>query len=310
MGKNRPKGRLAVRDNIDQAQARNDAYYMMWYDNLYQLAAATLHWEGMPSEVDRRFVNMALFGSGLVVFYWDPDYDRYFCLRGVPSGEIDMYNNPLAFTAYGAGNYHKHLRASECVPLWLNYRRVPLLPAIDLYAQRLSRIDRTIDVNLLQQMTPPIVECEESQRLTVQAALDDIYSGKPVVVGNTGLAQMMQMHYVTNDAEYIVDKLWDAKISCLREYLTLIGVDNTPVDKAERVQSAEVDSNNEEIELFGLVRLDTLRQGCQAVNRMFGKSEGTRPAVRLWVDFNSDFSSDNWAFLNRAGGAENGSELS
>lgn len=308
MGKNKPKARIAVRPNVNQAVIRNDDFYLMWYDNLYQLAAATLNWEGMPVEVDKRFVNMALFASGLVVFYWDADYNKYFCLRGVPSGEIDMYNNPLGFTAYGAGNYHKELKASECVPLWLNYRRTNLLPTIDLYAQRLARLERTTDVNLAQQMTPPILECEETQRLTVQAALEKIYEGQPAVVGNTGLASLMQMHYVTADAPYLVDKLWDAKISCLREFLTVIGIDNTPVDKAERVQSAEVESNNQEISMFRLVRLDTLRQGCAAVNRMYGQPDGERPGVTLWCDFNCDFSSANWAFLNTLGTEEGGTD--
>lgn len=304
MGRNKQKAVVSKRDTVattanqQQSQRRNDEYYWLWYDNLYQLASATINWEGMPVEIDKRFVNMALFGSGLVVFYWDEDYDRYFCLRGVPSGTIDMYNNPMGFTAYGAGNYHKHLRASECVPIWLNYRRVGMLPVIDLYARRLANFDRTIDVNLAQHKTPALIECDETQRLTVENAVKQVYEGVPVVFGNTGVAQLLQAHYLTNDAEYLVDRLNQDKLACLHEFLTLIGIDNSPVDKMTRVQSAEVMSNNEEIEMFRLVRFDTIREGCAAINRMYGTPDGNRPAVTLWADFNGDWSSENWATLN------------
>lgn len=304
MGKNKPKAVVSKRDGVatinnqHQAQSRNDEYYILWYDNLYQLAAATITWEGMPSEIDRRFVNMALFGSGVVVFYWDSDYDKYFCLRAVPSGTIDMYNNPTAFTAYGAGNYHKRLSAAECVPIWLNYRRVGILPIIDLYARRLANYDRTIDVNLAQHKTPAIIECDELQKLSVENALMQVYQGKPVVLGTPGLTSLLQAHYITNEAAYIVDKLNDDKKTCLHEFLTLIGVDNSPVDKMARVQSAEVGSNNGEIEMFRLVRFDTIREGCKAVNRMYGTADGNRPAVTLWADFNGDWSSENWEALN------------
>lgn len=299
---------VSTRPNYDESQRMNDDYYWTWYSALYELSAATIHWEGMPVEVSRRAVNMWLMGNALVVFYWDSDYDKYFCVRATPSGEIDMYNNPTSYTAYGAGNYTKRLKASECVPIWLNYRRMSALPLIDLYARKLARFEKTIDVNLAQQMTPAFIECDETVRLSVETALQQVYSGEPAVVGTPAIASLMQAHYVTADAPYIVDKLWQDKLQCLHEFLTRMGIDNSPVDKMTRVQSAEVMSNNQEIEMFRLVRFDVIRECCAAVNRMYGQAEGTRPAVRLWADMNGDWSSGNFDYLNTVENFEEGGD--
>lgn len=309
MGK-KNKTYMAVRPNYNQDARRNNAFYWLWYDNLYQLACATLKWEGLPVEIDKRFVSMSLFGSGLVVFYWDDEYDCFFCLRGTPSGEINMYNNPMRFTAYGAGNYHKTLSASECVPIWLNYRRVPILPIIDLYASRLAKFDRAIDVNIAQHMTPAIIECDERQRLTLDNLVSEWQGGAPVILGNDGMLSSIQAKYLTNEAPYLADKIQDAKRDILNEFLTLLGVDNSPVDKAERVQSAEVHSNNQAIETFRLIRLDTVREGCAAINRMFGEKLEQIGAGPVWCDLNTDYSSQNWVTLNTVGeGSENGTQL-
>lgn len=307
MGKKKPAV-VNTRPNYNQSQRLNDENYWIWYNSLYELAAATVHWEGMPVEIDRRAVNMWLFGNGLVVFYWDPDYDKYFCLRGTPGGEIDMYNNPTRYNVYGAGNYHKQLSASECVPIWLNYRRIGILPMVDLYARKLANFERTIDVNLAQQKTPAFIECDETQRLSVETALQKVYEGNPVVVGNNGLATMMQAHYVTSDAPYIVNQLWQDKLQCLHEYLTRLGIDNSPVDKMTRVQSAEVMSNNQEIEMFRLVRFDVIRECCAKINRMYGNADGDRPPVMLWADLNADWSSDNFDYLNDIKAQEEGEQ--
>ena len=97
MGRNR-KGKR----NTWQSAEMNNLQYRMYYEMLEQMACAICRWEGLPTEIDQRFLELTLFNRGMSVFFWDDEYDAYFSTMGAPSGQINMYQNPLAYIAYGA----------------------------------------------------------------------------------------------------------------------------------------------------------------------------------------------------------------
>lgn len=291
MGKNKPKAKISTRPNTPQSLNQYNMWYRYYYELCQQVAAATFRWQGLPREIDPRFLTMTLLNRGLAVFFRDDEFDKFFALMGNPAGSLNVYNNPTRFMAYGAGGvYHKLLGADECVPMWLNYYRTGMGAVFDLFAQRLAHFEKCEEVNICQQMTPPIIECDERIRYTVNDVIAQWQGGEPVIIGNDGLTSQMPVHYVFNDAPFILDKLGDSKRTCWKQFLTFIGVDNSEVDKPERVQSAEVNANNVEIGTMRLIRLDTLRQACSEINERYGLS--------VWVDFNTDFSSANWEYVN------------
>ena len=120
MGRNR-KGKR----NTWQSAEMNNLQYRMYYEMLEQMACAIYRWEGLPTEIDQRFLELTLFNRGMSVFFWDDEYDAYFSTMGAPSGQINMYQNPLAYIAYGTNGFHRRLKSTECVPIWNNYLRRP-----------------------------------------------------------------------------------------------------------------------------------------------------------------------------------------
>lgn len=293
------KNKITTRDNPNQAANAADAYYAYWLDLCQQVACATLKWENVPVEIDRRFLTLTLLERGLSVFFLDEDTDKFLSLMATPGGAYNMYNNPIAFNAYGAnGSFRRLLQADECVPLWLNYRRNNMRPTFQRFAARLAYLDRAMDCNLSQQMTPVIITCPEEKRLTVNNLVSQWQGGEPVVIGVDVLMDGVETKYLAADAPFVYDKLQDAQNNLWRDYLTRLGVDNSPVDKPERVQTAEVESNNVELSTMRLISLDCLREGCKAINRRWG--------LDMWVDFNQDFSSEMWEIVNTAGGTEDG----
>lgn len=299
MSRKRKKNRIVTRDNPNQAACANAEYYDYWYDLCLQVACATIKWEGLPVEIDQRFLTMCLLERGLMVFFEDGEFDKYFAMMATPGGAYNIYNNPLRYNVYGAnGSFHKMLSKDECVPIWLNYRRSTIVPTLKKFAGRLAYIDRAIDCNLAQQMTPLIVTCPEEKRLTIDNLIAQSYGGEPVVIGVDTMLDGVETKYLTPETPFIADKLHDARANEWRAFLTRLGVDNSPVDKPERVQTAEVESNNAELSTMRLISFDTIREACKQINRRYG--------LALWCDFNVDFSSEMWEVINTAGGTEDG----
>lgn len=273
----------------NQSIELNDRYYRMYYEQLMQMACSVWRWENLPPEIDQRYLELALFDKGLVTFFYDDDYDKYFALTASPDGNINMYNNPVRYIAYGASGYRKHLTIQECVPIWNNYLRRPDFNAMQIFARRLADIDRTVDTNLLSQKMPIFVKVPESQRLTIQNMMEQYTGNQPIMIAADNMFNPQDLDYLTSNAPYITDKLHDAKSTIWGEAMTYLGIDNTNIAKAERVQSAEVRANNGQIEANRLIRANCRREACKAINRMFG--------LHVWCDFNHDISTENFSSL-------------
>ena len=302
MGRRKKTGFNRFTDWSD-ARRMNNEQYEFYYTYLKQLAMAIFKWEGLPPEIDQRFLELCLYERGLSVFFYAEDYEKYFACSGSPNGSVNMYNNPTAFIAYGASGFRRMLTADQCVPIWNNYLRLPEALAMRVYARRLANIDRTIDVNLFALKSPIFMNVPEAKRLTVQKLMRQYSGNEPIILGIDGLVDPKDMTYISPDVPNHVIELYEAKQTVWSEIMTYFGIDNTNIQKAERVQAAEVRSNNGQIEASRLTRLNIRREACKEINRKY-HSEG----LEVWVDYNRDISSDNYAAImgNPSMGMERG----
>lgn len=281
--------KLKVTRNIWQSAAMNDLQFRFYYEWLEQMACSIYRWEGLPPEIDQRFLEMTLFDRGLSVFFHDESYDAFFSCTSTPSGAINMYQNPLRYIAYGADGFQRNLEASDCVPIWNNYLRRPDQNAMMIYARRLADIDRTIDVNLNGQKTPIFAVVPESQRQTVKQLMQQWSGNEPIIIGADGMFDPSVITYLNAGIPFITPDLLKAKQTIWAEIMTYLGIQNTNISKAERVQSAEVSANDGQIEASRLVRLNCRRMACEEINRKYGLS--------VWCDMNADISSQNMNYL-------------
>lgn len=280
--RNKPKNRKGA---YWQSADMNVNYYTFYYELLQQLFCSSMKWTGMPSEIDERFVELTLYNNGAGLFFMDEDYDKYFFTQFAPSGEINMYNNPISYQAYAANGFNRRMSIEDCVPIYNNYLRRPESHNVAMYARQLADIDRTMDVNLLSQKMPILATVPEEQRLTVQNMMKQWTGNEPIIIGQQGIIDTSNIQYLTSGAPYIVDKLIQAHDSIWARAMTFIGIDNASISKAERVQSAEVTANNGQIEACRLIRLNNRRDACKKINSKYG--------LKMWCDMNYDVSSEN-----------------
>lgn len=272
--------------NYHQSAQMNNDQYRFYMDWLTEMSMAIYKWEGLPPEIDTWYLEQVLFNKGLAVFWYESDFDKYFCLAGSVDGNPNMYGNPVKFIVNGFNGFYKTLNAADCVPIWNNYLRKPQFNAMYIYARRLADIDRTIDINLFAQKTPIIAVIPESQRLSYKNYLRQYSGNEPAIIVNDMTFNPESVQYVTPNPPLITNELLDAKRSIWAEIMTYLGIDNSNIDKAERVNTMEVRSNNGQIEASRLTHLNIRRMACEEINRKFG--------LEVWVDYNRDFSSERY----------------
>ena len=87
----------------------------------------------------------------------------------------------------------------------------------------------------------------------------------------------------------VFDKLQIQKTNILNECLTFLGINNANTDKRERLVTNEVDSNNEMIQINSDVMLETRKQACEEINKMFGLNISVERRANLKIDLNENF---------------------
>lgn len=292
-----------------QSAEINSRVYYHYMALLKEICCNMFLWEGLPEEIDPRFLELTLYERALAVFFKDSteirakggssspamlfngDTDKFIAIQGAPAGQINMYHNPTRFLAYGPGGFTRTLEAEQCIPIWANFMREPLLNSIELYARRLADFDRTIDVNLRAQKTPIMITCPEEMRLTMVNFYKQYEGNEPVIFAAPATAVAIDEHAIQaikTDAPYIIDKLLTDKARIWAEIMTFLGIDNANQEKRERLVANEVEANNGQIEMSRLRGLDARRYACKQINAKYG--------LDVSVNFNYDWISSNVRF--------------
>ena len=247
----------------------------MYLRVLQELAVNRFKWLGLPDSVNERFLEYTLMRRGLVVMYFDTDYDEYLALQGAGAGPLNMYDDPTSFRVTGNSTFvGKTVDASDCVPIWANVLRVPDWDIIMTYAKKLASIDRTIDINLRNARRSRVIVTDETGQLSAQNINNQIDSGSPVItVNNTGYAMME--HWTAFDLGIHPDQIVNLQTSRQRiwnECMGLMGINFANQDKRERLVSAEVGANDEQIDSMKNVILAERQRAVRQMNDKFGLS--------------------------------------
>lgn len=247
----------------------------MYLRVLQELAVNRFKWVGLPDSVNERFLEYTLMRRGLVVMYFDTDYDEYLALQGAGAGPLNMYDDPTSFRVTGNSTFvGKTVDASDCVPIWANVLRVPDWDIILTYAKKLASIDRTIDINLRNARRSRVIVTDETGQLSAQNINNQIDSGSPVItVNNTGYAMME--HWTAFDLGIHPDQIVNLQTSRQRiwnECMGLMGINFANQDKRERLVSAEVGANDEQIDSMKNVILAERQRAVRQMNDKFGLS--------------------------------------
>ena len=257
----------------------NNRTYMQYYNRLTELAVSMFEWKNLPETVDARFLEMCLFSDGMCVFFED-EVLGYLGLRCMIGGRLNVYQIPTDRKAYATNGYQKELDGTNSVIIFNNYLHTNSMLDVEMFSKRLYNLDRAIDVNANAQKTPVLIQCDESQRLTMKNLYKQYEGNEPFIFGSKGL-DANGLKVLQTGAPYVADKLYELKTQIWNEALTYLGISNINVVKKERMITDEVTRNQGGTVASRYSRLESRRQACKQINEMFG--------LDIWVEYREDF---------------------
>lgn len=271
---------------------RKSVYERMYIRVLTEIAANRFSWEGLPEEIDKRFLELELFRHALVVFFWDDEYDKYFALRGAGAGKWNMYDNPIDFRVIGNTMMNRTLKAGAgqisapvdelsedaknmegCVPIWGNTLRTPDWDIVMLQSTKLAEIETTIEITLQAMRKPVLFAVDDNEKQTFMNIWRQHKEGQPVIFGTETLSgaigDKIQMFDLGVDKELVLN-LQVAKSKIWNETMTLLGINNANQEKRERLVADEVSANDSQIMAVRNSAISARQYACDLINEKYG----------------------------------------
>lgn len=265
---------------FEESALLNNATYMLYYNRLIELSISMFEWKNLPLTVDPRYLELHLFLNGSVVYFNDEVVGNL-CLDSIANGEFNVYGDPARRRAYSSYNqYQKELTYSNSVIIWNNYLRTNSVADVQLFAKRLSALDRIIDVNTNAQKTPGLLQGTEKQRSVLLNLYKEYDGNQPFIFGDKNL-DLSGLKSISTGAPYVADKIYMLKTQIWNEALTYLGISNINIQKKERLITDEVTRNQGGTIASRYSRLESRREAVKKINKMFG--------TNIEVNYREDF---------------------
>ena len=209
-----------------------------------------------------------LYDKGCSLFFKDENIG-YMALPVAPANALNVYFKPTKFRAIGR-NYNKEYDVDNSVLIKNNTLKKATFDIVDYYTSKLADIELTKDLHRNAHKTPIILECTEDTLLSAKNTFKKVRANEPVIYKNRTRGEEVGVNVLNANVPYINDKLEDDYHNYEARILTALGLDNYVEDKKERVQSAEVESQQEYIISSFRASLNERKKACEAINKMFG----------------------------------------
>lgn len=269
---------------IENAKYFTSVTYSTWFNRLYNIAISRFEWLNLPDTCNEKFIEQVLFFNGFMVGYKDTALNSFLIMPCTNNSVLDIFGYPARVNAYGYNGYmaqnltpytitlgQEPTRADAAL-LYANYSRCPDLPAVLYFARKLTKIDRTIDVNINVQKTPYIISCGENQRLTVANMFKQVDSFEPAIITTKfyGLNGEKPINVMDLKPPFVADKMQILKRQVYQEALTYLGIEANTSEKAERQVTEELTANMGETESMRQSPLASRKQFCKEFNKIYG----------------------------------------
>jgi len=271
----------------------NELTYSKNFQLLLSLALNRFRWVNLPDTCDERFFETQLHRTGMATICHNKNFpDIWQSLIASPNGTFDVYGYPLRWRATGWGDATDYEVTQETGEICY-YSRSRMNPwnAIDIFAQKLTRYDRTEDINLNHQRKPFIMVAPQSQVQQLENLLKQVAGFEEYVLGDKGLANMASdVTKIDTDVPLITEDLARSKLNVFSEALTFLGIPRLAFEKGERMIEEEVKATTAPTDLMLMDCLSARRDFCKKLNNRFG--------LGIDVYFNQDWESYNFNYLN------------
>lgn len=148
--------------------------------------------------------------------------------------------------------------------------RTPIKELISPYIEKLVDIEMTLNTSLFNQKLPRLFATAPEDKNRIKNLIEAIENDEHVIACD--FDDISAISAVLNSMDSNIDTLYKYKTDTENEILTNLGIDNSGVEKKERLLTDEVNSNNDLISYNAHCYIDSLKEFGERVNKVFGVS--------------------------------------
>ena len=179
---------------------------------------------------------------------------------------VVSYNNKRGATFIPKG---LKIVNKDCVIGWAHSSHAPIRSLVMYYIDKIVDVEKTIEMNLFVHKLPRLVVVSPEDKDRVADLMEKIEAGeKKLFLDANDVQAIKNVLESGSNTSYIIDKLYQYKQNLENELSTFLGINNNPVEKAERLITGEVNSNNQLISECGACFDDTIDIFCEEVSKV------------------------------------------
>ena len=249
---------------------------LQWYFRRYllQKAIAIFKWE-LPETWAKNYFLYVLYCWGYIAVV-NTDKFGVIC-QGCSLSGYDVFYQPTHATIANPllrGILQPRI-GTQCELIRLQPDYGSIMDKINFYADMLALSAETAGTNLFNSKLAYVFACaSKSGAESMKKAYDKIASGEPAafldkdLFNEDGSPNWMMFNQDLRNSYIAGDILEDMRKWELK-FCTDLGIPNSNTDKKERLITAEVEANDEEVKLWADLALENLQDSCQRVREMF-----------------------------------------
>lgn len=271
----------------------------LFYKNLEWIVALAINrfkWEGLPETCNARFLEQTLLRNGIATIAKDAN-GVWKSFKTVFNGQFTEYGEYANWDAIGYADTLRFPCSWENAVLVYDTRtfgNVTMVSApwntFEIMARLLAHYEMTEKANLSQQLTPMLYTAPKEKKLELANVLKQAQGGEPAILANSNLSDYIKVESLNIKPEFLGQELAIARENVWREVYRYLGIEHLAFEKGERIIEAEAKANSAPTTIKRLDCLQARREACEYLNRKFG--------LDIWVYFNDDYDSYNWAYEN------------
>jgi len=258
---------------------------------LFRELSHMFEWQGLPQTVPQDYLERNLMRHGYVMFYENENIGL-----DVLRAEVTGYNRHELPTR---ARTYVHTTNSEVLPNFeRNVKRLadseqaiedfkPLedcvivqnmtygesvLDIVDHFAKRLALAQQSFDTNLMWTNLPYIFQTDSNDtKLSIEKMFAGIFSGKPFIIADKSLfLDNADRTGVPTNINFIGKELMDVQNEIMMKFKQTVGFNTAGVDKAERVNTLEIQSNDQHNETVLQIMLEQRQLAVESINAFYG----------------------------------------
>ena len=274
-----------------QTADRNARLYDYYVNLIMQMAMSRFRWLNLPPTCDERFLEWILCLQGVATIAF-PKKQRgtFYTTQAVQQGTLNIYQNPTKWQSYGNNGWSFFCDNSNGVIVYDNISRFPIMQGIELYANELTHIRMTKQINRMHQQTPWILKGPQEKKQDMVNLFKQVAGGEPAILGTDNM-DSIQYEVLNSNVEYLGHDLSEDEEATWKQIYTMLGLANVPF-KAERQTEDEIMAQKSPTNLILLASLEERRRAARKLNKRFGNYL----EAPIQVVLRADNESENWNF--------------